>query len=163
MKFASFLLLLVLLASCGAEQTIVKDTPQPTTTEVVEETNNQIATELESLDTSENTEALSLKEETETQWPNGINNNDQEVNTEVTKVQAVYKNPKQEVYIDMEYTLNDDGKIASIQMTDSNYNQQWLDENLQILVGKSIDEIDDTYIAGWSLTIPAVKKALTWE
>lgn len=81
--------------------------------------------------------------------------------TKVVKVQAIYENPKQEVFINMEYQLDNNGKITKIDMTDTNYNQNNLQENLQVLLGKSVDEIDETYISGGSLTIPAVKEALT--
>jgi hypothetical protein len=80
-------------------------------------------------------------------------------------VKVIYTNPKQEVFIDLVYSIDGDGKIESIMATDTNYKKEVelpkLNENLQVLLGKSLNEVGDTYISGGSLTIPAVKNTLT--
>ncbi len=88
----------------------------------------------------------------------------QEAEAKVTKVQALYNNSRQDVVLDIEYTLDSDGKIGSIEITDTNgYDVSRNLWDLNVLVGKSIDEVEDTYISGGSLTVPAIKKAIIWS
>ena len=84
----------------------------------------------------------------------------------VTKVQAAYNNSKQDVLLDIEYSLDDDGKISTIEIANTNGYNLWKnlpDGSLDVLIGKSIDEVDDTYVSGGTWTVPAIKSALTGE
>jgi hypothetical protein len=90
----------------------------------------------------------------------------QEATSKVTKVQAKYNNTQQDVVLDIEYSLDDEGNISTIEITDTNGYDLWRNfsnDNLDVLIGKSLDEVDDTYISGGTWTVPAIKNALTGE
>lgn len=155
MKFTSLLLLLVLLASCWTETAVIDNTWEVPA--AIEKTTSEIDAELEVIEyTEEEQEAYeAVQEETDV-----IVLSDEEF--EVVTVQAIYNNPKQEVFIDINYVLDNDDKISEIQVTNTNYDG--LDEklgDLNVLVWKTLNEVEETYVSGGSLTVPAVKKALS--
>ncbi len=159
-QFISLMMLVMVLASCGeAATTPVVETPT-TETEISTEIDAAADTTIDALDAElEAVEDEQAFEEAEVEAEIAAVSGEE---LEVVKIQIVYTNPKQEVNADIEYSLDSEGKIASIDITDSNYDitRHITDGNLDVLIGKSLDEVEDTYIAGGSLTIPEVKKAL---
>ena len=151
-------MLLTILASCTA---VAPD--NSTTDEALEQTNSDIDAELDETIVEEVEVSETDTESYEEAQDNSSVSILEESEFEVKKIQVLYDNPAQEVFIDMEYVLDDDDKISEIQILDSNYadlDSKLSAENLQVLIGKSLDEVEDTYVAGGSLTIAAVKKAL---
>ncbi len=79
---------------------------------------------------------------------------------ELKKINAFYKNPKTQVDMIIEYSLDEEGKIEKINANATTYDLTKFDENIQILVWKTIDEAKETYISWGSLTTKAFKEAI---
>lgn len=165
-KFTSLLFLLVFLASCGGEAVTPVDTPATEIEAGINQTNEEIEAEIEMFEDNLESEGVEVTEDNlEEDVAPEDNSEDVSVGEDTAQVmqaQVSYNNPKQAVTANIEYSLDNEGKIASINIGDSNYDitKHLSDWNLDVLIGKSLDEVEDTYIAGGSLTVPAVKKAL---
>lgn len=131
MKYLYLLLLTVFIASCGAKVDETKVVEDETTTEVVTEINN----ELENLN-----EVTPIKN--------------------IVKLDAKYNNPAWEVDMVIDYTLDDNGVIETIDVSATTYDLTEFNESIKILVWKTIEEAKNTEITWGSLTTEAFKKAL---
>ena len=135
-QFIALMMLISVLASCGTETAL---TPETETDQVIEQTDQDIDTELgqtQSVDEDDYTEAeQEAYEEAQDNTEVAVL---EESEFEVKKVQAIYRNPAQEVFVDMEYVLDDEDNISEIQVIDTNYKKEenipQLTEALQVLV-----------------------------
>ena len=135
-QFITLMMLISVLASCGTETAL---TPETETDQVIEQTDQDIDTELgqtQSVDEDDYTEAeQEAYEEAQDNTEVAVL---EESEFEVKKVQAIYRNPAQEVFVDMEYVLDDEDNISEIQVIDTNYKKEenipQLTEALQVLV-----------------------------
>lgn len=131
MKYLYLLILTVFIASCGAKVDETTVVQDEATSEVVAEINNEVET---------------------------LNETNTESN--VIKLDAKYTNPAGEVDMVINYTLNEDGTIATINTTATTYDLSQFNEAIQTLVGKTIEEAKSAEIAWGSLTTEAFKNAL---
>jgi TolA-binding protein len=117
-QFIALMMLVAVLSSCGeAVAPTPADTPTQETeinTEIdaaTDATTDTIDAELEELDKTESVETNETSTEEDLEA----------LESSVENIQVVYSNPKQEVTADIEYSLDSEGKITSINITDSNY------------------------------------------
>ncbi len=131
MKNIYILILFVFLASC---------TNQETANENMENnnTNEQIENEMEN----------------SFSWDNQ-NSNEDTTNNKVEKLDASYKNPKTEVDMVINYSLNENNTIESINVNATTFDVSEFNEKIQYLVWEDIEEAEDVYISGSSLTSEA--------
>lgn len=137
MKYITFLFLSIFLVSCG--QAVDK---QISNNEEI--TNSEIEKELSSIDTTDKVST----EDSVSELSN------------IEKITTKYNNPKGEVTINVEYSLDSDGKIETIATTSDYDGNADLTNNVQVVVWKTIQEAIDTDISGGSLTNAAFKNAL---
>ena len=126
------LILTVFIASCGAKVEETTKIEDEITTEVTTEMNNELAS-LDETNTSE---------------------------SNIVKLDAKYTNPAWEVDMVINYTLDENSKIETIDVSATTYDLKDFNTSIQTLVGKTIDEAKTADIAGGSLTTEAFKKAL---
>jgi hypothetical protein len=152
MKYFYTLVLIVLLASCTDKSTINENNQtenNDTQTEIqdtTEKTSQDIESELSKIEVSENDE---------------VESNQNEVNeNKVVKLDAKYTNPETDVDMTIEYSIDDEGKISTINVSATTYDLTGYNNAVQVVIGKTIEEAKDISIAGSSLSSAAFKNAL---
>lgn len=133
MKYLLAILTIAFLVSCSSEeveQIVVVD-------ETTMEVNEDINSEMENLD-----EEVMQEEEN------------------VVLIEANYNNPNGLVDMTIEYTLNGEEEITSIEVKATTYDVTDFNTEVQKLVGMTIEEAQNAEISGWSLTTEAFKEAL---
>ena len=138
MKYFYALLAVVILASCTSEDKNTTEVENNTDTAAVEQTVSDIDDEVSNIDENEG----------------------ETMEDKVVKLDAPYKNPKTDVDMTIEYTLDSEDKIASIDVAATTYDLTEFNEAAQVVIGKTVEEAKETAIAGWSLTNEAFKAAL---
>lgn len=141
MKAFYALFLLVFLASCGAN---VDETAVSPSEPSVEETSAEIDAE-----TMEIPEEVMMDDTAMT-----------ESDSKVEVLDAAYTNPKWPVDMEIEYALNENGVIESIDVSATSYDLSGFNDAVQSVVGMTLEEASDTYISGSSLTSAAFNSAL---
>ncbi len=132
MKYLYLLILTVFIASCGAKVDETKVVEDENAIEI----SNQINAELETLvEDAANT-------------------------SKVTRLDAKYTNPAWEVDMVIDYTLDSEWKIETIDVSATTYDLKDFNTAAQVLIGKTLEEAKTADIAGGSLTNEAFKKAL---
>lgn len=136
MKYLYLLVLTVFIASCGnkVEENTKELEIEKVTTEVVSDIDNEL----------KNLESDSFKES----------------DIDVVKIDATYTNPAWEVDMIINYSLDENSKIKTIDVDATTYDLKEFNTSIQSLIGKTIEEAKSADIAGWSLTTEAFKKAL---
>ena len=164
MKYISLIIVLLLAASCTVEdkgneenkntkETIVEisnndsDDKDWSDDEIDEETSKEVEKTLEEL----NKEIDFLGE---------LDDMVETDESEIVKLDATYSNPKVEVDMKIEYKLDSDNKIETINVSATTYDLEKFNTEAQVLVWKTIDEAKDTYFSWSSLTSEAFKSAL---
>ena len=170
MKAFYILILLVFLTSCGTEVSTEDITVSP---DVVQETRMEIDQETEILpDTQEvvdelinevNTVPLGEEDNLEVDTPSEIESPKTEKisSSKVVELSTTYNNPKMEVVMNIEYTVDEDNKISEISVTSPNYG--WMPEfntGVQGVIGMTVDEATEYVVAWSSLTTPAFQAVL---
>lgn len=141
MKAFYVVFLLVFLASCGSEAVVETATPE-TPDAAMEQTVEDMETEMNNMpEEVSNDEAASLE-------------------SQVQVLDAGYTNPKGPVDMQVEYTLADDQTIESIEVSATTYNVSEFNNEIQNVVGMTLEEASDTYISGSSLTSAAFNNAI---
>lgn len=159
MKIFYSTLLLVLLASCGdatPEQTL--DTPEPIPP-AVETTTQEIDAATEAMDDiQESSEQVS--EEEIVVAPTPVAEEEVQADT-LIELSTTYNNPKIEVVMDIDMTVDENDIIQSISVTSPNYSgMPEFNSGIQAVVGMSVEEASEYYVSGSSLTTPAFQEAL---
>ena len=176
MKAFYTLIALMFLASCGAEapakdivatpdvvQETVADIDQatealPDTQEVVDD----LIEEVNSVPlTEEDTIEEVIPEEIEEAWETEDRATEEQAATKVVELSTTYNNPKMEVVMNIEYSVDSDDKISEISVTSPNYGgmpefNTWA----QGVIGMTVEEASEYVVAGSSLTTPAFQAAL---
>ena len=163
MKYIYMLMVVLVLASC------VKNT------EIEVENNiDNIKTENEQVEDKELEEVIEelddvMNEDVEDEVINDIDseieaieeNNEVVVETnKVIKLETKYSNPKQEVEMEISYSLNTEWKIETINVTSSNWDLSDFNNGVQVVVWMTLEEASEASVAGASLTSAAFKSAL---
>lgn len=78
----------------------------------------------------------------------------------VVKLDARYSNPQKEVDMTIEYSLDNENKIKTIQISATNFDISKYNSAVQVVIWKTIEEAKNASISGGSLTIQAFKDAL---
>lgn len=145
-KYLVALFSIVALASCGAK---------PSTDTNTNTGSNSTWTQTETATTSTNSV---LKEELEVMTGEVMSGNTDE--SKVTKIDMSYKNPKGETMeVFVNYTLDSEGKIASINFEGYSHNG-FSEKASKELLGKTLEEANNLYVSGASLATEAFKKAI---
>ncbi len=134
MKYLYLLIVTIFIASCGTkieEEKMVSD--DKNTVEVTNEINNEV----KNLDIAFD-----------------------DTLTKMVKLDAKYKNPAWDVDMVISYSLDNEWKIEVINLDAPNFDLKDYNTAAQVLVGKTIEEAKNTWIAGWSLITEAFKNAL---
>ena len=152
MKTFFILLSLAFLASCTAEAPSdeVSATPEVT---VQEQTLSDIDEATANLpDTQEVVDEL-LSEVDE------IANDESEAT--VVELSTTYRNPTMEVIMDIEYSLDTEGKISEISLTSPNF--EWIsryNDGVQPVIWMTVEQASEYVISGSSYATPAFQAAL---
>lgn len=142
MKYLIALFTIVALASCG--------------TKVIEKQN----TGSTSTGTETSTSATNTGLNEELNSLTGTMSTGSTDENKVTKLNTKFKTPGGEVTMDVNYSLDSEGKISSISI-DSNYSHQGFNEKAEAeLVGKTLDEASNLYIAWASLASKAFREMI---
>lgn len=175
MKFLPFALLLVLLASCGADKTEENVTENSGTQQAITE---EVWTEIdESLDemnmdeTSMTDETTPMEEEVladetlgETEEVMIIQESESEVQTvanEVVELTTSYRNPKGNVDMNISYSVDENDIITAISVQSDDYDLSDMNQSLQNdYLGLHISTAADYYKAGSSLSSEAFRDAV---
>lgn len=141
MKAFYVVLLLVFLASCGSEVNV--ETPSdPVVQETTQEMNDALAELPEEIEVSTDTSVQ--------QWDDA----------KIVQLAAPYTNPKWPVDMQIEYSLDEQGNIESINVFATSYDLTNFNQSIQSVIGMSVEEASDYYVSGSSLTTPAYQEAL---
>lgn len=132
MKKFYVLFLVILLASCGAQTT--NDTTTATESENTNEVLAEVDAEIENLDTS--------------------------ATNEVVVLDAAYNNPNGPVDMKIAYAVDAEGVITSMEVTATTYDMTGFNGAAQELVGKTLTDAENFYVAGGSLTSDAFASAI---
>lgn len=179
MKIFYTTLLVVLLASCSeATPQESTQTAEDQTIPAIETTIDDIDTAIESIELSEE-ETIPETEEQDTPTTTIQTEETQEVSVETEEPQeeevveetvpseklielsTKYNNPKIEVLMDIDMTVDNNDIIQSISVTSPNYQgMPEFNSGIQAVVGMSVDEASEYYVSGSSLTTPAFQAAL---
>jgi len=141
---------LLFLASCGQaeiQETVqneVPATPETVVEEVLDEVIETTEDETPSEEINAEVEALETAVED---------------TTKTVTVDASYTNPKGNVDMMLDYTLDSEGKIETIGVSATTYDVANFNDEIQTLVGSTISEAAE-YTSGSSLTGEAFKKAV---
>ncbi len=136
MKYLYSLVLLVFLASC---------------------TNGAWVTNEETVD-NENTSTEVTNSEIDEAMEETFS--EEESNEGLTMLDATYTNPQAEIDMKIYYSLNEANEIEEIYAEASNYDMSAFNENIQYLVGKTMEEAENVYVSGSSLTSEAFTSAI---
>ena len=138
MKFFSFVVLLVLLASCGTRQNHNEaDIIGPNDDIIIPADDEFLDDMMDEIDKIDET------------W----------FENEILEIDAAYRNPGWSVDMVLTIGLNN-GIIQSINATATTYDISDFNEAAQALIGKAIEEGEDFYVAGSSLTSEAFNNAI---
>ncbi len=138
MKYIYTLVAVLFLASCTAQNTeIEKETTEATT--ATEKTTSEIDNEISNIEMDED---------------------DKEMDSKVVKLDATYSNPQTEVDMVIDYTLDSENKIETINVSATTYDLTEYNKAVQVVVGKTVEEASEASIAGGSLTNTAFKDAI---
>ncbi|QFR38838.1 hypothetical protein A9Q91_01215 [Candidatus Gracilibacteria bacterium 28_42_T64] len=148
MKYIYIIMVTLILASCS-NNVVVEDS------EVVEKTTSDIDTELLVLDTEDTDNS-----ETESEEGNIEAEEENIEEKKVVKLSAKYNNPQQEVDMMVNYSLDENDKIKTIEVIASNWDLSDFNTAAQVVIGKTLKEASDASIAGASLTTAAFNNAL---
>lgn len=172
MKIFYTTLLVVLLASCS------EATPQENTqTEeqqnipAIEATIDDIDAAVENMDTppveenvpvtEEATPEVSTQDVVSEEIVEEIVEEEVAQTGKVIELSTTYNNPKIEVIMDIDMSVNENDIIESISVTSPNYGgMPEFNSGIQAVVGMSVSEASEYYVSGSSLTTPAFQKAL---
>lgn len=147
MKYLVAIFTVVALASCGAK----KDT---TTTNT-----GSASTGTQTETTSTATTNSSLTQEVKVATGEISSGSTDEAKVE--KVSMAYKNPKGETTdTSYSYTLDSEGKIATISFEGYNHGGRFFAEAEKQLVGKTLEEAKNLYVSGASLASDGFKATL---
>lgn len=82
--------------------------------------------------------------------------------SKIQKFSYQYSNPAQEVDVDVSYSLDTKGKIATIYISSDNWDGLgWFNTGAQALIGKTLKEASEVGLIAWSsLTTAAFKEAI---
>ena len=141
MKYLYTILAFLVLASCWTESKIETTITENNT--ATEKTNNDIESEISNIQIDEIVE---------------IEND--EIDSKVVKLDATYTNPKTTVDMVVDYTLDDENKIETINVSATTYDLSKFDKEVQVVVWKTLEEASEMYVSGSSLTSAAFKKAI---
>lgn len=147
MKYFIPLFMLLFLVSCGKDQVTPAETPKTETAKqtAVEVTDKEVDAVLHEIED----DLLNISEE------------DEAGSTDSEIIKTTYKNPKGNVNMEISYSLDADEKIASIQVSASNYDLEKFSKGVQEqAIGKTLEEAADIYVSGSSLTTEAYQKAM---
>lgn len=139
MKYLYTLVLVAFLASCanpGVEQENGENTQTGSEINTETETNQDIENEMDSTFDESNED------------------------NEVERVEATYNNPATEVDMVVEYTLDEDDFIQSINASATTFDVSDFNEWIQYLVGQPIEEAEEVYVSGSSLSSEAFADAV---
>ena len=139
MKFVYAVMLLVFLASCTktpVETPVLDETPAPVAQEeqVDEALVNDIVSEVENLGTTAENEVITLD--------------------------GSYTNPKGNVDMKIDYSVDANGVIQTMNVSATTYNLEDFNTAAQELVGKTLSDAENFYVAGGSLTSDAFTTAI---
>ena len=154
MKTFFTLVLLVFLVWCTAEAPEGTQ-PNMNQTQVIQEMNQE-------------TELLPSSEDLIDDLINDVNEvieNEDTMNSETTidkvELSTTYQNPVMEVIMDIEYDLDEEGKITEISLTSPNFDGIWrYNDWVQGTVGLTVEEASQYVISGSSYATPAFQAAL---
>ncbi len=135
MKYISIILFIVLVSSCTQE------TPEIT-------------------NTTNNTEEVAVTEQSVSELDDVVSSISEGAWTELVSVDATYTNPKWNVDMLIEYTLDADGKITDISTSATTYDLSKFNTKINTVVGKTVEEASEMYFSGSSLTTEAFQKAM---
>ena len=181
MKFLPILMLLALLASCGAND--VQEAPIANVKEVIEapiKTEQPPVTPEDTIEVeqkkneeppvevAEEEEAVSPEpEETTQDLEETINEAAEsiwnETNNELKTVNADYTNPNGAVDMVISYSLDSEWKIQEISTAATTYDLSQFNDAVQEVNGKTVEEASEMYFSGSSLTTWAFQKAMKAE
>ena len=142
MKYLYTILAVMILASCTNTEKETTEVETSDKSTAVERTVSDIDDEISNIDENE------------------TSNDEDLVDNKVVKLDAPYKNPKVDVDMTIEYTLDSENKIETINVAATTYDLTKFNDAAQVVVGKTIEEAKEATIAGWSLTNEAFKAAL---
>ena len=138
MKAFYLVFLLVFLASCGSEavvETTTQESQSEQTTQELDAQTQEIPEEVMMNDTGAS-------------------------ESKVQVLEAPYTNPAGPVDMEIEYTLSDQGTIETIDVSATTYDISKFNTAVQDVVGMTLDEASNTYVAGSSLTSAAFNDAM---
>ena len=153
MKYFYILIALAFLASCGAKDVVNTDTPTQED-EVIEATLDEIESELEDLLNVEEDESETA--ETEAEAPA----EETAMESKVVKLDAAYTNPAGPVDMTIEYSLDSEGKIETIEVAATTYDLTDFNTSAQKVIGMTVEDAANEVITGGSLTDPAFSAAM---
>lgn len=172
MKYFYVLLALVFLASCVAKSPVTPATPitpaEETNEAAMEATVDEVEEELLGLlDDDTSSEEVSDDDAMEKNGDAMMEKSDDEASEEameetakVIELSAPYVNPQGNVDMTIEYTLDADDKIDSINVSATTYDLTDFNNSAQKVIGMTVEEASNEVITGGSLTDPAFSDAL---
>lgn len=135
-KYIIFLIILIAISSCtdNKEET-TKNIESNNDVELISDINNEV---------------------------DSLNTEDISSNNEIIKLDAKYNNARGEVDMTINYSLDNESKIKTIEIDATTYNLKDFNKKAQSLIWKTIEEAKNTELnVGWaSLTNDAFKNAL---
>lgn len=156
MKAFYVLLLLVFLASCGSEVVENPELDVPVIEGPAIEAPIVEAPAIEEIN-----EALDeLPEEVIDLMEENSDTSAEVEDSKIVKLETPYINPKGEVDMMIEYTLNSENKIETIDVSATSYDLSDFNASIQAVIGMSVEEASEYYVSGSSLTTAAYQAAL---
>lgn len=143
MKYLYTILAILVLASCTATETPTEVSNTEVDT-AVEATTTDIENELSAIENEMAAEETIIADDT----------------NKMVKVDAKYNNPQQEVDMTVEYSLDAEGKIETINVSATNWDLSQYNEAAQVVIGQTLEEAAKFGIAGGSETNAAFQNAL---
>ncbi len=165
MKHIYIMIILLLLSSCTDKWEEMKTKKEKRSQKVINQISKQEEIESKNNDKKLEKEIKNLEQQ-EQKAANQIKNElkkldiNQENKSKTVKIDAPYKNPKLEVDMKIEYSLDSQNKIEKINISATNDNLVWVNKQAQALIWKTIEEAKQAYFAGSSLTSEAFRNAI---
>lgn len=152
MKTFYILLLLVFLASCGSENevAVLPDIEIP----VIEKSSPIEIVEIDEALSELPEEIIDIMEEENSDTSTEISE------SKVVILDTPYVNPKGEVDMMIEYALDSEDKIETIDVSATSYDLSDFNASIQAVIGMSVEEASEYYVSGSSLTTAAYQDAL---
>jgi len=165
MKAFYAIFLLVFLASCGSDAVVETATPKAPEATVIEQTVDDIESELDDMpeEVMEDTAPDDSSIQDETIVEDEAIVEEEETAMEDSKVEllsAPYTNPAGPVDMQIEYSLDSDGNIASIDVSATTYDLTQFNQGAQAVIGMTPAEASEYTFSGSSLTGPAFNDAM---